>query len=87
MPTSVLSRRRVLVAGAVLLLALGTGAYLLWLRPRLPQPGSPVYEAYVEAFEVGVAALDAAEPKNADKGLSRAIELVPQEPAFPSYGK
>jgi Tfp pilus assembly protein PilF len=53
-------------------------------RPRpttLPEPGSPLYEQYAEAFQLGVAALDADAPDVAVENLNRAIELIPEEPA------
>ena len=68
----------------VLLLAIagiGVGSYFLWNRYRLPNPGEPRYEEYVEAFEIGVAGLDIGVGEIAEKNLSRAIELVPAEPA------
>ena len=46
-----------------------------------PGPADPAYEQYVEAFQVGVAALDADLPQIAEQNLNRAVELVPQEPA------
>ena len=53
------SRRLLLAAVAVVLLAgLGVAAYFLWFRQGLPGPDSPAYRQYVEAFEVGLAALD-----------------------------
>lgn len=47
----------------------------------MPGPGSPLYEQYMEAFQVGVAALDADIPQVAEQNLNRAVELIPQEPA------
>src|SRR4051794_4873792 len=85
MTWSSLRRRRVLVpAGALTLLAaLGLTVYLLWPgRPGLPGPGSPRYEEYVEAFEAGTAAGETATLiPQALENLTRAIELVPEEPA------
>jgi tetratricopeptide (TPR) repeat protein len=75
---------RVVVVSVLLIAVAGmavVGSYLLWLRSRLPGPGSPAYEQYVEAFQVGVAALDADVPQKAEENLTRAIDLVPQEPA------
>src|SRR3712207_6035072 len=85
MPLGSLLRPRVLLpAAALLLAAVGLGAFLL-LRPRprppLPQPGSPLYEEYAEAFQLGTAALDVQLPAEAEKHLTRAIEIVPEEPA------
>ncbi|HVC93856.1 MAG TPA: FG-GAP-like repeat-containing protein [Pirellulales bacterium] len=72
-----------LVVTAVLLaaVALAVAGYLVWDRAGLPVPGSALYEQYVEAFQVGVAALDAGVPQVAEENLTRAIELVPKEPA------
>ncbi|HEY2909634.1 MAG TPA: FG-GAP-like repeat-containing protein, partial [Gemmataceae bacterium] len=53
----------------------------MWNRFRLPNPGEPRYEEYVEAFEIGVAGLDIGVGEIAEKNLSRAIELIPAEPA------
>ena len=43
----------------------GVAAYFLWLRPGpddvLPAPGSALYDEYLRAFQVGVAALDTGE--------------------------
>ncbi|HEV3006336.1 MAG TPA: FG-GAP-like repeat-containing protein, partial [Pirellulales bacterium] len=65
---------------ALLLLAAGIG-YQFWTRTNLPDPGTVLYESFVETFQVGVAALDAGVTQVADEHLTRAIELVPQEPA------
>src|SRR5689334_10454746 len=81
---SPLSRnRRVLLLGLVAALgAAGVTAYFLWLRPApLPGPGSPLYEDYLRAFQVGTAALDAGREEIARPRLDRAVELVPGEPA------
>lgn len=76
-------RRRLAVAAAlaVLVAGAGVGAYVWWAKTRLPAPGSPAYEEYVEAFEVGVAALDVGVGDVAEQNLTRAIELIPREPA------
>ena len=56
--------------------------FLLWRRPAaLPLPGSPLYEEYLRAFQVGVAALDTTQEDLARSKLDRAIKLIPQEPA------
>src|SRR5262245_1564461 len=47
----------------------------------LPGPGSETYREMVSAFYAGVAALDADANETAGPNLSRAIELVPEEPA------
>src|SRR5438093_8178177 len=74
--------RLLLVGVAVLaIVAVAVGVYL-WRRPApLPAPGSPRYEEYAEAFEVGTAALDADRFDLALENLTRAIETIPQEPA------
>ncbi|HVX13166.1 MAG TPA: FG-GAP-like repeat-containing protein [Pirellulales bacterium] len=59
----------------------GTIGYVLWSRDRLPAPGSARYDKYVEAFQVGLAALDADLPQRAEPELTVAVEIVPDEPA------
>src|SRR5688572_11097391 len=49
--------------------------------PPLPAPGSPEYDAFSAAFHVGVAALQVDNREFAQKGLERAAEVVPGEPA------
>ncbi len=69
---------------AILLLAgVAVVGYRYWHRsePKLPGPGDPVYEQYVEAFELGVAALDVDVWTVAKENFDRAIEAIPQEPA------
>ena len=73
---------------AVLLFVLaGAGVatyFLMWNKPQpapLPPPGSALYEEYAEAFQVGVAALDAGLHDLAQKKLTEAIEKIPEEPA------
>lgn len=70
------------VAAVVVAVGVAAGVFFLWkgVAP-LPSPGSPAYEQYVEAFEVGVAAVDVEVVDVAEKNLTRAIDLVPQEPA------
>ena len=82
------SRKLWLVGGILAALGVIAGVVVLvvfFLRkhvePPLPTPGSPAYEQYAEAFEAGTAALDADLYNNASEKLSRAIEIVPQEPA------
>src|SRR5438132_12905128 len=66
----------------VLVAALALAAwFLIWKPAGLPAPGTPRYEQYVEAFDVGVAALDVDRSELAQTKLSTAIELVPGEPA------
>ena len=74
---------RVLIAAAVVVLvALGVGAYFLWIAATLPGPDSPVYREYVNAFEVGLAALDTERAQEiGGESLNKAVEIVPQEPA------
>lgn len=76
-------RNRALIALAAVLLLVTAGivGYLRWSRPRLPGPGEPVYEEYAEAFGVGVAALDVGVGEEAEKNLTRCVQLIPQEPA------
>src|SRR5262249_39954482 len=80
------SQRSVLLLVLVVLVvgAVGGGVYFLLRKkppPELPGPDSPVYLEYVHAFQVGVAALDAANYDLALKRLTEAIEKVPGEPA------
>src|SRR5436190_823745 len=84
MPAFPFLRSRVLLAvGSVLVVALlaGVGIYLGRSRPQLPAPGSPAYEEYAEAFQVGTAALDSDLLPMATEKLNLAIEKIPQEPA------
>ncbi len=77
-----LAPRILLVAvAAVALLLLAGVAYLVGHHASLPAPGSEKYEQYVEAFDVGIAALDADVPQIAQESLTKAIDLVPSEPA------
>jgi tetratricopeptide (TPR) repeat protein len=87
------SGRRVLIAALLLLAAVAAiiASYRLdlrfpvadWWWPPLPGPGSPVYEQYVEAFQLGTATIDARGSylEVGEKNLTRAIELIPEEPA------
>src|SRR3954454_11516837 len=85
MEKSSLSRPRLLLLVLLVVVAgAGGGAYLLWWNkrpPELPGPGSPVYQEYVEAFQIGVASLDAANYDLALDRLTKAIEKIPEEPA------
>src|SRR5688572_21391440 len=79
-------RRRWIAAGTALAVLLGLGAavYFLWLRPKpppLPGPDSPAYREYAEAFQIGTAALDVGPPDVALSNLTKAIEIIPGEPA------
>ncbi|HWB11164.1 MAG TPA: FG-GAP-like repeat-containing protein [Pirellulales bacterium] len=65
----------------VVLLVAGAIGYVLWSQSRLPAPGSPEYEQYVDAFQVGVAALDADVPQMAEESLTQAVKIIPEEPA------
>lgn len=71
---------RLLVA-TVVLVGVGVAAFFLLRKRSLPVPGDPAYEQYVEAFELGGAALDVDVWEVAEPNLNRAVELVPQEPA------
>ncbi|HEU0119081.1 MAG TPA: FG-GAP-like repeat-containing protein, partial [Bryobacteraceae bacterium] len=50
-------------------------------RSGLPAPGSPAYREFCSAFYLGLAALQSGEDVNARKGLQRATEIAPGEPA------
>lgn len=50
-------------------------------RSSLPAVGSPEYRELCSAFYLGVAALQSGEDVNARKGLTRATEIAPEEPA------
>src|SRR5260221_626305 len=54
---------------------------VIFWQPKLPAPGSPAYVEYAEEFEVGTAALDVDRHEVAAPHLSRAIEIIPREPA------
>src|SRR5579884_244890 len=79
-------RHWLIVAGVtlVVLFGLGVAAYLLW-RPKparpLPDPNSPEYQEYAEAFELGTAYLDAGLYGEALSNLTVAVDKVPEEPA------
>ncbi|HJT35152.1 MAG TPA: FG-GAP-like repeat-containing protein [Pirellulales bacterium] len=72
--------RRSATVLAVLAIACIIG-FTLWSRHRLPGPGSPRYEQYVDAFQIGVAALDADVTQIAEENLSKAVNIIPEEPA------
>jgi tetratricopeptide (TPR) repeat protein len=79
--------RRVLVL--VLLVAVLAGAstalYFVFRKPpgppTVPGPDSPVYQEYVDLFQIGLAALDVDRSEEADKKFSAAIQKIPDEPA------
>jgi Tfp pilus assembly protein PilF len=72
----------VLVTLSAASLAAATAGYFFWTRAQLPRPGEPRYEAYVDAFQVGTAALDSGSlNERALEKLTQAIRIVPQEPA------
>ncbi len=81
MRLSSLLRPRVVASVFVLAVAGAVGGYFWWRSTRLPEPGSPRYEQYVEAFQTGTAALDAGVDTIAEEKLNEAVRLVPQEPA------
>lgn len=60
---------------------LAAGALWWYQSQRLPEPGSDLYERYVQAFQVGEAAADTDQPDLARERLQQAIALVPAEPA------
>ena len=75
--------RRLLIGIAAVLAIVGVAVgVFLWKRAApLPAPGSPLYEEYAEAFEVGTAALDADRFSVSLENLSRAVEQIAREPA------
>jgi tetratricopeptide (TPR) repeat protein len=74
-------RVRIPLVVAFVVLGIALAAYLLSFHQALPKPGSAKYEQFVESFDVGVAALDAGVTQVAQESLTKAIELVPEEPA------
>jgi Tfp pilus assembly protein PilF len=77
------SKQKRTLAAILVVVALTAGAagYVLWRQNRLPAPGSPEYEQYVDAFQIGVAALDADVPQMAEESLTEAVGTIPEEPA------
>src|SRR5262249_9644069 len=70
------------LAAVLVVAALAAVAWFLWRnRPQLPAPGTPRYEEYAEAFEVGTARLDSGLIPEAMEKLTSAIHNIPQEPA------
>ncbi len=78
------AQRRLMAALAVLVLVAG-GVTLYWFRdrlwPSLPDVGSPQYESYLRAFQVGVTALEVGREDLAHEKFDPAIKLIPGEPA------
>lgn len=70
-----------LAAITLLLVVAGVVGVIWWKRSQSPGPGAPAYEEYATVFEVGVAGLDAGTLEEAEKSFTRAVELIPQEPA------
>ena len=86
MQTSSSPRWIPLIAGTALVLAVGAGLYIYMHRSKenpqpLPLQGDPSYEAYVSAFQLGTAQVDSGLTKDGEDNLTKAIELVPGEPA------
>jgi cytochrome c-type biogenesis protein CcmH/NrfG len=83
MSLSARNRRLLLVVLLLIVVGGGVGAYFLWFREAsLPGPETEVYQEYLRAFRVGVAALDTKEQEAlAEQKLARAVELIPGEPA------
>ncbi|HEX8201608.1 MAG TPA: tetratricopeptide repeat protein, partial [Isosphaeraceae bacterium] len=80
------TRWRLRWAGAALAVAaLGVLVGVVVVRrfggDRLPGPGSEVYREMVSAFFAGVAALDVDANDRAQASLTRATQMVPEEPA------
>jgi Flp pilus assembly protein TadD len=78
------SRRKILlVAGALALAAAVVALIATHSRRPVPPPAldDSRYEEYVESFETGTAALDVGRDDLALASLSRAIEMIPGEPA------
>src|SRR5262245_1123417 len=68
-----------LPAALALVLLIALAAWWLW--PRMPQPGTPRHEAFTEAFWIGTAALEAGITGVPEEQLTKALALVPDEPA------
>ncbi len=81
------SRRRPLVGGLLIIALLGAGVGVHWFfsrKPSLPGRDSPIYREYVEAFQIGVAALEGSALTDSDLAYSKlteAIRTIPGEPA------
>ncbi|WP_397571252.1 FG-GAP-like repeat-containing protein [Schlesneria sp. T3-172] len=79
-PTSHDPRPRFVLLGILTLLIAGVG-FLFWNKTKPAPARPPEYEEYVRAFQLGVAALDADLPQTAEPNLTRAVTLIPSEPA------
>jgi len=66
---------------AVLAVMAGIGGYAFWSHCHLPAAGSRRYERYVDAFQVGLAALDTGVTQIAEENLTQAVDLARGEPA------
>src|SRR3984957_9879485 len=77
--------RRLLIATAAIAAIAGVALvgyrYLGRAPAKLAAPGDAVYEEYVEAVALGVAALDVDVWAVGQNTSGRAIELIPQDPA------
>ncbi len=74
-----------MLIAAIVCVAIAAVVYSVWIRPHLftaaaPQPGSAKYEEYVEAFSIGVAAIDF-KPDTAQDSLTKATGIFAGEPA------
>jgi tetratricopeptide (TPR) repeat protein len=74
-----LNRRVALFAALVAAAVAAAAAFVLW--PRTPQPGTARHEVFTEAFWVGTAALDAGITGLPEEMLTKALAIVPDEPA------
>jgi len=81
-----LRRPTLLIAGGIAAVAIAIGAAFLLTRRQLEKPPAAgidpdLYSEMVSAFFAGVAALDADANDHAESELTRATQLVPEEPA------
>jgi len=72
--------------GLLVIIGAGIALYFYFARkpkPPLPLPGpdNPKYEEYASAFLLGTAYLDVGLNEQAQHNLTKAIELIPEEPA------
>ncbi|MFL5245761.1 MAG: FG-GAP-like repeat-containing protein [Gemmataceae bacterium] len=85
MTSPFLFRPRILIPALVIVLvALSVTGYFLYTRKsgaQLPEPGSALYQEYLDAFQIGVAAVDVDQFELAKDKLTLAVTKVPQEPA------